>query len=421
LFAKDTVYTIAQGNNSDCTVRPAVQYQTLGDFGALTGTFAVGDKIKTTEDADAVAYVADIDGSARPTSIYYHTGAFDDGDTISTIDGSNNLVVGSFDSVNLAEVVGLNASGQYAYDNNAVNDEHIQVCTDKVQMLADIIYYEDDTVANMMKQMKQGGVQQVYTEYRNIQTTCTQTEVSTYNDKNSFEHIRLIGFSNEVLRNLLIQNIPDSSQEQDNKEFPEFGLAKKNPLLGVYCSRDSLVRDGVELNVIVNSIPFFSSNLNFNPQFYEELTYCHNAPLYVPHAGYCGWTSAKQLDNNAADQSAQPAFSTLDSLTEATSRYELNDRCAGMCNQLYEGIGQENLRGNLNYMGLSFMTSPAKSVLGNGIAVGAQAVEIQYTYNTTYSPLYNGNTVLNIYGEVERILNLDQNGRITVSSASARM
>ena len=92
-----------------------------------------------------------------------------------------------------------------------------------------------------------------------------------------------------------------------------------------------------------------------------------------------------------------------------------------MCNQLYEGIGQENLRGNLNYMGLSFMTSPAKSVLGNGIAVGAQAVEIQYTYNTTYSPLYNGNTVLNIYGEVERILNLDQNGRITVSSASARM
>jgi len=421
LFAKDTVYTIAQGNNSDCTVRPAVQYQTLGDFGALTGTFAVGDKIKTTEDADAVAYVADIDGSARPTSIYYHTGAFDDGDTISTIDGSNNLVVGSFDSVNLAEVVGLNASGQYAFDNNAVNDEHIQVCTDKVQMLADIIYYEDDTVANMMKQMKQGGVQQVYTEYRNIQTTCTQTEVSTYNDKNSFEHIRLIGFSNEVLRNLLIQNIPDSSQEQDNKEFPEFGLAKKNPLLGVYCSRDSLVRDGVELNVIVNSIPFFSSNLNFNPQFYEELTYCHNAPLYVPHAGYCGWTSAKQLDNYAADQSAQPAFSTLDSLTEATSRYELNDRCAGMCNQLYEGIGQENLRGNLNYMGLSFMTSPAKSVLGNGIAVGAQAVEIQYTYNTTYSPLYNGNTVLNIYGEVERILNLDQNGRITVSSASARM
>ncbi len=420
LFSKGGIYKIL-GGGGDARVRPAVQYISLSDFGALTGTFAVNQQIKTNNDADAVAYVAVVDGSSRPTAIYYQSGEFADGDTIEN-DNGDTLVVGTFESQVLATQQGLNASGQYAFDNNKNSKgEHIQLVTDKVQMLADIIYYEDDTVEQMMKQMMNGGVQQVYTEYRNVQTTCPQTSVTQYDDKNRTEHIRLIGFSNEVLRNLLIQNMPDASQTQTNKIFDNFNLANKNPLLGQYCSRDSLARDGVELNINVNSVPFFASAMNFNPQFYEELTYCHNSPLYVPHAGYCGWTSAKQLDNVQADLSQQPAFSTLDSLTDATQRFELNDRCAGMCNQLYEGVGQEFLRGNLNYMGVSFQTSPAKGVLGNGVAVGSQAIEIQYTYNTTYNPLYNGNSILNIYGEVERLLMLDSTGRITVSNASARM
>mgnify|MGYP003133530553 CR=1 FL=1 len=421
LFSRGGIYKI-EGGNGDGRVRPSIAELSLTNLGALTGAFTVGMQVKTNNDPDAVAYVAAIDGDDKPTELYYQSGTFESGDTIQNDDNSVNCVVGTIGSTVLALQVGLNSSGQYAFDNNK-NDkgQHIQVVTDKVQMLADIIYYEDDTVANMIKQMNAGGVNQVYTEYRNIQTTCTQTSVDQYDDKNRTEHIRLIGFSNEVLRNILIQNMPDSSVKQENLEFPNYDLPNKNPLLGQYCSRDSLARDGVELNINVNSVPFFASAMNFNPQFYEELTYCHNSPLYVPHAGYCGWTSAKQLDNSAANVSQQPAFSDLDSLTDATQRYELNDRCAGMCNQLYEGVGQEFMRGNLNYMGVSFQTSPAKGVLGNGIAVGSQAVEIQYTYNTTYNPLYNGNSILNIYGEVERLLVLDSNGRITVSNASSRM
>jgi len=424
IFAPRVAYGIFQdGSDDNAFVRPAVQYLELTNLGALTGAFVVGDEVKSNNDDEARAYVAEIDGDNKPTALYYARGTFSEGDTVINVDDAGDTcVVGSFltngepDQI-LAEQAGLNSTSQYGFDNNYQNGT-IKIKTDKVQMLADIIYYEDDTVANMMKQMKNGGVQQVYTEFRNVVTTLKQDSVTEYNSSNKVEHIRLIGFSNEILRNLLIQNIP-SPDVQDDESFPNKGLAKKNPLLGQYCSRDSLVSEGVELNVIVNSVPFFASPMNFNPQFYEELTYCHGSPLYVPHSAYCGFTSAKQLDNNPADSSQQPAFSTLDSLTTGTSRYELNERCGGMCNQLYEGIGQQNITGNLNYMGVSFMTSPAKSVVGNGVAVGSQAVEIQYTYSNTLNPLYNGNSILNIYGEVERRLVLDENGRISVSSASA--
>jgi hypothetical protein len=424
LFAPNQEYSIVKGTANNATVKPAVEYLELTNLGALAGTFVVGDVVKSSNDENARAVVNAVDGDDKPTQLYYFTGTFADGDSVIDVDDANNTcVVGNFRDADgepdesLAIQAGLNSTSQYGFDNNE-NNGRIKIQTDKVIMLADIIYYEDDTVANMMKQMSQGGVQQVYTEFRNVVTTLKQDAVSDYNASNKTEHIRLIGFSNEILRNLLIQNIP-APDTQTDVNFPNKNLALKNPLLGQYCSRDSVADAGVELNVVVNSVPFFASPMNFNPQFYEELTYCHNAPLYVPHSAYCAYTSAKQLDNNSADTSQQPAFSDLDSLTEQTQRFEINERCAGMCNQLYEGIGQENLIGNLNYMGVSFMTSPAKGAVGNGVAVGSQAVEIQYTYTNTYNPLYNGNSTLNVYGEVERRLVLDENGRISVSSASA--
>ena len=383
----------------------------------LAGVFQIGDKVENTGQT-FTGFVKTVVANA-PTVLLIASGVYQDGQTIRKVADQNVTVdVGEFviDRVLMGSVA-LGSTGQYGFDLNA-NDGTIKVVTDKVTMQADIIYYEDDTVERMVKQMQNGGQQQVYTEYRNIQTTLKQNSATDYAQKEKQEHIRLIGFSNEILRNILIQNIP-ASDTQDNLEFPNAGLYKRNDLLGFYCSRDSLAENGVEMNVVVNSVPFYASPMNFNPQFYEELTYCHNSPLYVPHGAYCGWTSAKQQDNLDADNSKQPAFSTLDSLTEATKQYELNDRCAGICNQLYEGIGQEFMRGNLNYMGVSFMTSPAKSVVGNGVAVGSQPLEIQYTYTNTYNPMYNGNSVLNIYGEVERRLLLDAQGRISVTNASS--
>lgn len=413
---------VKEGSTTTAKVRPAVALFTLTNPGALTGVFAVGDAVRSSVDANSVAYVKTVVANA-PTELWYAKGSFNDGEGLQKIsDAGVNLASVDFltdgaPDKTFAYQDGLGSSGLAGF-NGRGDDGHIKVVTDKVVMLADIVYYEDDTVANMMKQMAQGGKVQNYTEYRNVVTTLSQESATGYNDKVRGEHIRLIGFSNEILRNLMIQAIP-TIDTQNNDEFPNYGLPRVNPLLGQYCSRDSLAENGVELNVVINSVPFYAQAVNFNPQLFEELSYVNNKPLYVPHSAYCGWTSAKQLDNNGdAENSYQPAFSTLDSISLGTSRYELNERCAGMCNQLYEGVGQENLIGNLSYLGVSFKTSPF-NVPGNGVAVGAQAVEIQYTYNATYNPLYNGNCMLNIYGEVERRLMLDQNGRITVSNAGA--
>jgi len=255
----------------------------------------------------------------------------------------------------------------------------------------------------------------VYTEFRNVKTTLTQEEPTSYGVANEAEHVRLIGFSNEVLRTLLMSHYPTGTQ--NNVDFENYGLSKLNPLLLKYCSRDSLAEDGVSLQLVINSIPRFPSAINFNPHFYVELADCFGSPFYLPHGAYNGATSCKQRDNQATTAaSQQPGFSTPESTSVATLQYELNDRKAGISNQSFMGVNQKYLRGMQKYMGVDLkkMTGNFK---GNGVMIGSQAVEIDLNYKSTRNPYYAGQGELCVFGEVERIFQLSK-GKVFVTTST---
>ena len=291
----------------------------------------------------------------------------------------------------------------------------INIETSAVRLATDLIFYEDGRAERDAKEMMTSGINMIYTEFRNVKTTLTQEEPIAYGVANEAEHVRLIGFSNEVLRSLLMQHYPTG--EQSDVDFENYGLSKLNPLLLKYCSRDSLAEDGISLQLVLNSVPRFPSPINFNPHFYCELADVFGSPFYIPHGVYNGATSCKQRDNqNTTATSQQPGFSKPESASEATLQYELNERKAGMSNQSFMGINQKYLRGMGKYMGIDLkkMTGNFK---GNGVTIGSQAVEIDLNYKSTRNPYYNGQGELNIYGECERIFQLVK-GKVFVTSST---
>lgn len=291
----------------------------------------------------------------------------------------------------------------------------INIVTDAVRLATDLIFYEDGRAERDAKEMMTSGINMIYTEFRNVKTTLTQEDPTAYGVASEAQHVRLIGFSNEVLRSLLMQHYPIGNQEDVN--FENYGLSKLNPLLLKYCSRDSLAEDGISLQLVLNSIPRFPSPINFNPQFYCELADVFGSPFYIPHGVYNGATSCKQRDNEATTAaSQQPGFSTPESASVATLKYELNDRKAGVANQSFMGINQKYLRGMGKYMGID-LKKMVGNFKGNGVTIGSQAVEIDLNYKSTRNPYYSGQGELNIYGEVERIFQLVK-GKVYVTSST---
>ena len=302
-----------------------------------------------------------------------------------------------------------------AYD--AISSEgKINIETSAVRLATDLIFYEDGRAEQDAKEMMSGGINMIYTEFRNVKTTLHQeNDPTAYGSAVDNEHVRLIGFSNEVLRSLLMSHYPTGTQS--NTEFENYNLSKINPLLLKYCSRDSLAEDGVSLQLVLNSIPRFPSPINFNPHFYCELADVFGSPFYIPHGMYNGATSCKQRDNQStASASKQPGFTTPESITEATLQYELNERKAGMSNQAFMGIDQKYLRGMGKFMGID-LKKMVGNFKGNGVEIGSQAVEIDYNYKSTKNPYYSGQGEMCIYGEVERIFQLVK-GKVFVTTSS---
>lgn len=291
----------------------------------------------------------------------------------------------------------------------------INIVTSAVRLATDLIFYEDGRAERDAKEMMTSGINMIYTEFRNVKTTLTQEEPTAYGVANEAEHVRLIGFSNEVLRSLLMQHYPTGTQ--NDADFENYGLSKLNPLLLKYCSRDSLAEDGISLQLVLNSVPRFPSPINFNPHFYCELADVFGSPFYIPHGVYNGATSCKQRDNQPTTAaSQQPGFSQPESSSVATLQYQLNERKSGMSNQSFMGINQKYLRGMGKYMGIDLkkMTGNFK---GNGVVIGSQAVEIDLNYKSTRNPYYSGQGELNIYGECERIFQLVK-GKVFVTSST---
>ncbi len=291
----------------------------------------------------------------------------------------------------------------------------INIVTNSVRLATDLIFYEDGRAERDAKEMMTNGINMIYTEFRNVKTTLKQENPTSYGVANEAIHVRLIGFSNEVLRSLLMSHYPTGTQ--NDADFENYGLSKLNPLLLKYCSRDSLAEDGISLQLVLNSIPRFPSPINFNPHFYCELADVFGSPFYIPHGVYNGATSCKQRDNKLETKdSHQPGFSTPESAKDATQQYQLNERKAGVANQSFMGINQKYLRGMGKYMGIDLkkMTGNFKS---NGVMIGSQAVEIDLNYKSTRNPYYSGQGELNVYGEVERIFQLVK-GKVFVTTST---
>ncbi len=304
----------------------------------------------------------------------------------------------------------------------------INIVADKVRMITDLVHYEDGRMDADAKKMMGEGLQMIYGELRNIETSLTTNGKFTDTQGNSdphdasssaAEHTRQIGLSNEVLRDIVISDAP-SRTLRDSKYFPHKGLANLNPLLLQYCSRDSLKEDGNKLQVTINSVPRFPAPLNQSSHFYNELRNVYGMPFYSPEGLYNGYTSCKQEDNNGIAQTAQPGFvdNNSKSTTDVTSqRFQLNDRKMGMTNQELEGVSQKALNGMGHYYGLDFKIGGQANFSGNGIAIGSQAVQLDYTYTATQDPQFQGNSTLNCWAEVERYFQL-KGGVVSVSAAS---
>ena len=388
--------------------------------GGLVNTFSVNDTIEVNGDATKTAQVLEVVANA-PTIINILSGdwsgvalPFQVNQTNGAANATCNIT-GAFALANQVRVdAGLGCVGLSGYD--AAGTAKINIKADKVRMSTDLIFYEDGRMERDAEEMMSGeGLVRVYTQFRNVQSTVTGANDIDANGNQKTETVRLMGLSNEVMRSLLIQDFPSGNQTIADQE--NFGVAKKNPLLLDYCSRDSLVEDGVELQVIVNSVPRYPAPIDFGPHFFTELAEVFQAPMYVPHGAYNGASSCKQRDTQAlTDNSSQPGFQTLDSQADQTDRFQINDIKAGIANQNFEGINQKYLRGFLKYYGMSFKKMPG-NFQGNGIACGAQAIEVNYNYQHTENAYYSGQSNLNLYAEVERLFQLKQ-GKVSVTNAS---
>ena len=418
-----STFTLTQtGANGDATCMLLKKPVTMTTNNTV-GVFTVGSLIELSgAPGTGLARVLTVTGGGAPNAVDLLDGQDWSGagpfavrmqsDNAVTCDLSNAVAYANFvDPVSCGTGADLSLYDQVASPSTG----KINIVTDSVRLATDLIFYEDGRAERDAKEMMTSGINMVYTEFRNVKTTLVQEEPASYGTANEAEHVRLIGFSNEVLRSLLMSHYPTGTQ--NSTDFENYNVSKINPLLLKYCSRDSLAEDGIALQIVINSVPRFPSPINFNPHFYVELADVFNTPFYIPHGMYNGATSAKQRDNQSTTTaSSQPGFSTPESSSEATLQYELNDRKAGMSNQSFMGINQKYLRGMGKYMGVD-LKKMVGNFKGNGVMIGSQAVEIDLNYKSTKNPYYAGQGELCVFGEVERIFQLSK-GKVFVTTST---
>ena len=308
------------------------------------------------------------------------------------------------------------------YANNAVsNSQKIKIDTPNVFLQTDIIYYMDGTTQALQKQMMSpGGLPHTYTSFINTTSSIANgNDVTSYGKTDVVSENRLLGLSNSTVRNLLwyVYN----SGNQSNVQFPYYNKPKNRlPLLNKYHARSSLAMGGNRYNMNINSIPYYSTEVDDDMRAYTELSKCKGV-FYVNKAQYMGWTACRQLDNytgtlSDANPSKQPGFCDLDDATKTTLQYQINPRKAGISNQSYEGVDQSIMNGMACYHGVSFMLSGA-NVMGNGMAVGSTPVDMNLQMTNTYNPFYSGSGTLTIFAELERRLAF-VNGSVVLQTAS---
>lgn len=412
---------LQEATASDARVKLTTEVVVVTSAGGANN-FVVGDDIEMTNATANKGIVMAIDGNNKPTKIDGYAGTWDE-ETI-TANTAVNKVGAAATTCNLTwvsntattESNGLGSGGLYSYDVvQPAEVGKINIVTSKVRIATDLIFNDVQDELDRAAMMSDAGIQRIYTQFRNVETSLAGSNPSAYGSSEKDENTKLIGYSNEVLRALLISNYPSGTQDRD--ECENKGLPKRNPLLLDYCSRDSLKADGVELQLTINSVPRYSSPISTNPYLYTELSECYGA-FYIPRGAYCGYLDCKQLDNaDTTATSRQPGFSINRDIATATSQYEPNEHRANFSNQSYMGVNQKYMRGNLSYMGINLQKVNGQNALGNGVKIGNQAIQIDHNYESTNNSYYAGASRLSIFGEVERFFVL-RKGKVSVSSAS---
>jgi hypothetical protein len=313
--------------------------------------------------------------------------------------------------------VGLGYDPVWSYDSQ--DGEKISVDTPRVMLTTDIIYYMDGRQEQDFKTMNSSGIKMTYTQFRNVVSSLPDDDgVTAYNQVVTQPYTRQIGFSNEVLRSLHYNIYPSGTQSKE--AFPYYNKNKLNPFLLKYCSRASLNRDGMRWNMQINSVPYYSSQLQTDMRQFRELNKVFGN-MFINKGCYQGWNQCRQLDNPQVDlsdaaPSQQAGFTKMDSNVAPTQKYELSDVKSAIANAHWHGVNQHHLRGMNHTNGVSFKLVDA-NVPGNGIAIGSSALILDWEYDSTYDPSFSGSATLSAYGEVERGFVL-KGGQIAVTAAS---
>ena len=410
---------------------------TISDAGT---NYVVGDVLSVTDSAgggrNGVVEVVSVGGGGAVTAYK----------VISAGSGYNNLADATTAHLKVANLgaadfkLNLSAVGartaQYdlsLYDHVVENNpQKCTIDTKNVRLAVDYIFYEDGTeerVANEM--MGESGLVMPYTQFRTIKSTINANQDlagqggGNFVDiadgsSNTIEVTRQIGLSNEIVRQVTIQQYPVGKNPTISKNS---GLSATHPLLLNYCSMDSMVEDkGKTFQLTINSVPYNPSPVDHSQHGYQLHSECFSAPLYCPLSAYTGWCSAKQQDTQALTaNSKQPGFSTLTSIDTATARYRLNVRKCGMANSKVRGLKCNTMNGMLSYKGQSFKLGMGNQS-GNGIRVGSVPVVLDMTFKATKDddtsePFHSRNQELVVFAECERLFQL-KNGYVSVSGAS---
>tara|TARA_R110000796_G_scaffold21308_3_gene62781 strand:- start:7791 stop:10814 length:3024 start_codon:yes stop_codon:yes gene_type:complete len=406
----------------------------------VAGDVSVGYKMKTDGASSTifvektvnrvVTQIIHYDGDVPDEGdVYFPVGGDDapmtDGDdflTIATVGAAATIPHGSTSKIPLPQ---LGLDPIYNFDD--VSGQKIKIVTDKCFIITDLIFRFDGTEELIAKAVMGKGLPHVYTQFENSTFTLPtepDSEVSKWGDKQTLQTNRLIGLSNNVVRNIMFMIY--NSGKYSRPQLPYYKQPKVNPLLNKYHSRCSLAENGLRYNFEINSLPHYNSGpIESEFRAFRELCKC-KGNMYLNKALYSAWNNCRQLDNSSgalsdAAPSLQPGFVELEldanGARVATPKYQINERKAGMSNQGYYGVNQAVLRGMNNYHGVSFKLHNNTAALGNGVAVGNQSASIDLYQDATYDSNYSGSCTLSVHSEVERSL-IIMGGQIHVSTAS---
>lgn len=420
--------TISQTDNAnppvthtDARVSYRSETATIACADLQDGNFAVDDYIRLTNDDNSLGRVMAVTANL-PTQIDIIRGTWAaDGSSgrIQKIAG-NPATNCSYSAITNNSVKyiggGIGPANYQNYDNSEFSGGNGRLQIHKTTLISDLIHYEDDTLEKDRMAMLKGGLKKIYTDFLNITSSYTSDLVNNYAESKNTKVTRYLSLSNEVVRNLYIQDYPGGDLEGETYEFPA-NLHKKNPLLLTYCSKDSLKEGGKKIQLVINSVPYYPQQISDAQYMYIEASESIG-PLYIPHSAWCASYAAKQLDNENYTTSLQPGFQNLDGDSQ-TNQFQYNDRKSGITNQLFQGIPQKYMTGYMNYLAFCFEKVKGANVLGNGQRIGNSAVEVNYEYDNTKDVFYNGTSSnLNIYAEVERVFVLS-NGVVSTTAASS--